>query len=308
MKTKKASNKALKHILCCIILLIAFVITFTKVHAQNETTNVIASDTEDTVPLKPQLNKDLLELKRIEIGVNKVKIYDNPRIIEKNIEYYINKYEKTLTFFADAFGYSIESIKNDLIERNKDVENINETNIATIKDELGNIITYPNTEYGIVEYFYELVNTNRLERTKKLVPYTGNSDYVDKLILYYTNIYTNVDSSIALSIGAAESGYYQVKYMLRMNNVYGGMSSYGLIRHENIELGVLSYIRMLSLKYFGKGLTTIYDIGYVYCPTINEYGYKTASPHWINLVNKAKLKYDNYINEITINDLINNEI
>ena len=272
---------------------------------QNETTNVIASDTESTVPLKPQLNKDLLELKRINIGENKTKLYDNPRIIEKNINYYINENEQTLLFFSETFGFDIESITNDLIERNENNLNIEETNIAALLDDEGNIKTYPNTEYGIVEYFYELVNTNKLERTKNLVPYTGNSDYVEKLVIYFSNIYNNVDPSIALSIGAAESGYYKVKYMLKMNNIYGGMSNYGLIRHDNIELGVLSYVRMLSKNYFGKGLTTISEIGYVYCPTINDYGYKIASPHWINLVNTAKQKYDNYSYNITIEDIIN---
>ena len=43
------------------------------------------------------------------------------------------------------------------------------------------------------------------------------SDYVEKLIMYCTGIYSNVDTSIALSIGAAESGYYKVKYMLKKN-------------------------------------------------------------------------------------------
>ena len=98
--------------MCCIILVILFVITFTKVHAQNETTNVIVSDTESTVPLKPQLNEALLELKRINIGENSNKLYDNPRIIEKNINYYIEQYDKTLLFFAETFGYDIETIKS----------------------------------------------------------------------------------------------------------------------------------------------------------------------------------------------------
>ena len=305
MKKEKASNKALKHIVCCIILVILFVITFTKVHAQNETTNVIVSDTESTVPLKPQLNEALLELKRINIGENAIKLYDNPRIIEKNINYYIEQYDKTLIFFAEAFGYDIETVKSDLIERNKDIENIEQTNIASLIDDEGNIKTYPNTEYGIVEYFYELVNTNKLERNRKIEPYTGSSEYVENLVIYFSKIYDNVDTSIALSIGAAESGYYQVGYMLKMNNVYGGMSNYGLIKHDNIELGILSYIRMLSLSYFGKGLTTISEIGYVYCPTINEYGYKTASPHWINLVSRAKEKYDGYSFDITIDNIVN---
>lgn len=302
MKTEKASNKALKHIVCCIIIIIVFVMTITRVQAKNET-NIIKEETESVVPLRPQLNESLLELKIINIE-NKMVTYDSPRIVEKDINYYISEYKDTLTFFASMFGFDIETIKSDLINRNKD-NIVFDNNLGNIKDLDGNIINYPNVEYGIVEYFYDLLNTNRIERNKKLVPYEGNSDYVEKLIIYYTKIYTNVDTSIALSIGAAESGYYQVKYMLRMNNVYGGMGYKGLIRHENIEVGVLNYIRMLSLNYFGKGLNTIQDIGYIYCPTINDYGQKITSPHWINLVNKAKQKYDNYNYDITISDLIN---
>ena len=302
MKTKKASNKALKHIVCCIIIIVAFVVTFTKVHAQNlvsESTNEV----ESVVPLKPQLNESLLELKRINREEVNTTFYSSHVVLEKDINYYINENLEELTFFANMFGYDIESIKNDIIERNKNTE-YNETNIANLKDVEGNVITYPNTSYGMVEYFYYLTNNSELTRTRNLVPYEGSSDYVEKLIIYYTKIYNNVDTSVALSIGAAESGYYTVKYMLRMNNVYGGMGSNGLIRNDNIELGVLNYIRMLSLNYYGKGLDTIYEIGYVYCPTVNESGYKIASPHWINLVNKAKEKYDTYSYDVTINDLV----
>ena len=85
----------------------------------------------------------------------------------------------------------------------------------------------------------------------------------------------NVDSKLLLSIGAAESGYYKVKYMLRQNNIYGGMSSKGLIKYNNIELGVLTYVRMMSKNYYARGLTNMYSIGKVYCPTY-ENGTKIA--------------------------------
>ena len=303
MKKEKASNKALKHILCCIIILAVFVIAFTKVNAQNEYNEVAVSEADTTVPLKPQLNESLLELKRITIGETNIKLYDNPRIIEKDINYYIKEYEQTLEFFSEMFGYNIEDIKQDIINRNDN--NIEITNLANLKDEYGNTLTYSNPEYGIVEYFYYLINSDNIKRNRKIESYTGNGEYVEKLIMYYTQIYENVDRSIALSIGAAESGYYQVKYMLSVNNVYGGMSYKGLIRNDNIELGTLIYIRMLSMNYFGKGLTTVQQIGYVYCPITNDSGIKTASPHWVNLVNTAKQKYDNYTQNIKIEELMN---
>lgn len=303
METKKARHIALKHILCCLILLLAFVITFTRVDAKNQSNGVSVSETDDTVPLRPLVGKNILKLKTItKKEIKKIK-YDKPRIIEKNIYYYLSTEKETLNFFANAFGYDIEFVKEDLINRsdNKDFE---PTNIGSLKNESGDIIKYNNVQYGIVEYFYDLTKNHSQERTRKIIPYNGNSDYVEKLIMYYTTIYNDVDTSLALSIGAAESGYYEVKYMLNMNNIYGGMGNNGLIRYDNIEIGVLSYIRLLSNNYFKKGLTTPESIGRIYCPTINEYGNKVASPHWINLVNTAKNKYNNYTQNITIKDIV----
>lgn len=305
MKTDEASKKALKHIICCLIILLIFVITITKVDAKNESDSVITTETEDVVPLSPQLDNRLLNLNKFIIGESEIIKYNNPRVIEKNIEYYINEQIDTLTFFANIFGYDIEYVKKDLIKRSENIEIIEPTNIGSIKNKDGVLKKYNNKEYGAVEYFYELVESHPEKRNKKVVAYSGDSDYIEKLIMYYTQIYTNVDTTTALSIGAAESGYYKVKYMLRKNNVYGGMSSNGLIRHENIEIGVLKYIRMLSKNYYGKGLTTLESIGRVYCPVYNEYGNKIASPHWINLVNTAKSKYKNYTGEINIQDILN---
>ena len=307
MKTNVAHNRALKHIVCCLILLLIFVITITKVDAKNESDLTVASDTADVVPLRPQLNDNLLKFQILNIEESSNKLYDTPRIIEKNIEYYIVENENTLVFFANAFGFDIEFVKEDLIKRAETIGEleVEPTNIGSLKNKNNELKTFKNIEYGIVEYFYDLCKSYPEKRSKKVVPYTGGSDYVEKLIMYYTEIYSNVDTSIALSIGAAESGYYKVKYMLKKNNVYGGMSSKGLIRYENIEIGVLKYVRLLSKNYFGKGLTTVNSIGRVYCPVTNEYGQKVASPHWINLVNTARNKYNSYTQDITIEDIIN---
>ena len=307
MKTNVAHNRALKHIVCCLILLLIFVITITKVDAKNESDLTVASDTADVVPLRPQLNDNLLKFQILNIEESNNKLYDTPRIIEKNIGYYIAENENTLVFFANAFGFDIEFVKEDLIKRAETIGEleVEPTNIGSLKNKNNELKTFKNIEYGIVEYFYDLCKSYPEKRSKKVVPYTGGSDYVEKLIMYYTEIYSNVDTSIALSIGAAESGYYKVKYMLKKNNVYGGMSSKGLIRYENIEIGVLKYVRLLSKNYFGKGLTTVNSIGRVYCPVTNEYGQKVASPHWINLVNTARNKYNSYTQDITIEDIIN---
>lgn len=307
MKTNVAHNRALKHIVCCLILLLIFVITITKVDAKNESDLTVTSDTADVVPLRPQLNDNLLELQILNIEESCNKLYNTPRIIEKNIHYYIEENENTLLFFANTFGFDIEFVKEDLIKRAETIGELElePTNIGSLKNKNNELKTYKNIEYGIVEYFYDLSKSYPEKRNKLVVPYTGSSDYIEKLIMYYTQIYSNVDTSIALSIGAAESGYYKVKYMLKQNNIYGGMSNKGLIRYENIEIGVLKYIRLLSKNYFNKGLTTVNSIGRIYCPTTNEYGQTVASPHWINLVNTARNKYNNYTQNITIEDIIN---
>ena len=156
MKTQKASNKALKHIVYCIIIIIAFVITITRVQAKNENT---IQEIESVVPLKPQLDESLLELKIKNIQNDRV-IFDNPRIIEKDINYYISEYNDVIEFFSKAFGYDVQLIKQDLIDRNKDIT-VSENNIGNILDQDGNVIVYPNREISIVEYFYDLLNNTR---------------------------------------------------------------------------------------------------------------------------------------------------
>jgi len=306
MENKKAYNKALKHILCCLILLLIFVITITRVDAKNSIQENNTSLAEEVIPLKPYNQIEFFKIKRHSLIVNEYKKYNKPRIIEKDINFYIKSELNTLTFFAKAFGYDIEFVKEDLIKRAEGIKEIEPTNIGSIKNDNNELKKYSSIEYGIVEYYYELVSSYPEKQSNKVVPYTGDSTYVENLIMYYTNIYTDVDRTLALSIGAAESGYYKVKYMLKMNNVYGGMSSHGLIRYNNIEIGVLKYIRLLSNGYFKKGLKTPESIGRVYCPTYNENGVKIASPHWINLVNTASNKYINYTQNITIDDLKNN--
>ncbi len=114
----------------------------------------------------------------------------------------------------------------------------------------------------------------------------------------------NVDPVVLLGIGAAESGNYKVKYMLNRNNVYGGMKNKKLIKHNNIEQGVLSFVRLMSRNYYGKGLETLEEIGRVYCPVYIK-GVKRASSHWVNLVTNRSEKYKTHTNTITIEDIYN---
>lgn len=300
MENRKAYIKALTHILCCIIILLIFVITTTRVNAMS----CEPKELNGNITLKPLIKESIYKFDSIETNeINNIK-YDSPRVIENNIYIFIDKYIDTIKFFSNMFGFDVEFIKDDLIQRNLNNTVLNENNLGGLKNSNDELMDFPNVEYGISEYFFELSNLYPEKKENKIISYTGDSDYIEKLIIYYTNIYEEVDTTLALSIGAAESGYYKVKYMLQKNNVYGGMGTNGLIVYDNIEIGVLKYIRLLSKSYFKKGLTTKETIGRKYCPQINSNGEKVASAHWINLVTKAENKYSSYTKDITIEDII----
>lgn len=297
---KKVSSLRILNIVVCVLLLVAFVLFLgmkrVKAEALEGNQNMVLPSVKlgETYPslIKVKVNEIKKEKKQI--------VYD--------LDYYIETNKETISFFSKMFDFNLDDIIFDLKNREKENTIFLSTNLGYLKDDNGNLKIYNNLEYGLIEYFYDLIKNNSKLRHSNYEPYNGSADYVEKLVMYFSSIYSNVDMVSLLSIGAAESGYYKVAFMLRYNNVYGGMGSNGLIKHNNIELGVLSFVRMMSRNYYGKGLTTLSSIGSVYCPSY-ENGYKTASSHWINLVNTAKNKYKDYQANITINDLINkNEI
>ena len=293
MEKDLSSLKILNIIICLLLLTVFVVLTRPK--------NVDASTSDDYPSIKLGY-----EFKKLEFITNLNIHEEESNKITYNLDYYLEEKKDTIAFFAKAFGYNYNDVIKDLQTKNDKEEVFLMTNIGFLKNKNNELLNFENFEYGLIEYFYNLNKTKTLKRTNKYIPYSGSASYVENLIMYYSTIYTNVDQTLMLSIGAAESGYYQVKYMLKKNNVYGGMSTKGLIRHDNIELGVLSYIRMMSRNYYAKGLTTKSTIGKVYCPVF-EGGIKRASSHWINLVTTAENKYQNYKNEININDIINKE-
>ena len=286
---KKLSSLKIHNIVVCAIILIVFVI-FGVANARAEEIN----NNDEVLPSNNiQLGNNYRKL----IDENKEKQTTNTKKKEFNI---LNIKEKEIKFFSEIFGYNYEDVLNNLKGINN--ETYNEYNIGNIKNNKDELIKYNSFEYGLIEYFYNLNKEKSLKKTNKYVPYTGDSLYVENLIIYFSSIYDNVDSKLLLGIGAAESGYYKVKYMLRLNNIYGGMSSKGLIKYNNIELGVLTYVRMMSRNYYAKGLTNLYSIGKVYCPTY-ENGSKIASPHWISLINKALIKYELYNYNVELKDI-----
>lgn len=208
----------------------------------------------------------------------------------------------TVEFLAKTFAVNKDYVVNELVNINSKDKYI-ENNIGRILNENGELIDYGSFEKGLIEYLFKLRNINPSVFDEAWVPYQGDSEYVEDLIRYFTKIYDNVDYLTAISIGASESGYYKVTYMLNYNNIFGGMGSNGLIQYKNIEYGVLSFIRLLSYNYYGVGLDTVESIGQVYCPVF-ESGVKIASPHWVNLVYNAMNYYQDSYEELTASELI----
>jgi len=309
METSRAQRISLGHIVACAIILITFVIAmvmYTNVDGLANECSMNGREHSEVVPLLSiEFNNSLLPL----VQQNEVEAGPKQEVIIKKTELdnYITTYLDDIKFLCYTLSIDYKDfIKHlyKLYNDNYETYGFDETNVGYIKDGKGRLKSYINAKYGLVEYIYAYVDKNPKKQNIRRVGYTGSSNYVENLIRYYTSIYTNVDTNIALSIGAAESGYYKVKGMIRAGNVYGGMNSGGLIHYDNIEIGVLSYIRLLSNSYFGKGLNTFSKIGYRYCPTIDNNGNKIVSPNWMNLVNTAKKKYDKQDRKISASDLL----
>ena len=303
METFKTSKMSWKLVACCFVLLVVFVLTvgaYLDERSVNTDTSIAYSEDSEVIPLVNSNYSDISTIQNeVELAGPKEEVVN-----VYSIDSYITTYEEDIELLCKAFGVSKEDIISDLKTINKD-KAFETTNVGQLLDSKGNVKTFKNDLYGLVEYFYSYVKNNPKKVNNKRVAYKGSADYVEKLIIYFSeHIYTDVDTTTALSIGAAESGYYKVKYMLACNNVYGGMGSKGLIKYKNIEFGVLSYVRYLSRNYYSKGNTSLEGIGRIYNPTTDSNGNKIASPHWISLIQTAKKKYSKYDFNLSIEDLV----
>ncbi len=206
---------------------------------------------------------------------------------EELVTIYINDNLDTINFFADVFKIDKDTLVNQL---KKDYQSID-------------LMNTDNLEYTLIEYLLALEDNNKELFDKTLDPCNDSKEYMIALIKYFSNIYINVDFSIAAAIAQVESGY-TVQSMLNKNNIFGGMSRGSLIKYKNIEYGILSYIKLLSEGYFGKGLTTVEAIGRIYNPTFNENGIKIAKPSWVSKVNNALDNYRNTDINVSIADVL----
>ena len=209
--------------------------------------------------------------------------------LEEDVVSFINENNDLFNFYSNMFGISISDLKESIINDNID----NKLN----RNDIGNTNTnYDNLDLNLIDYLFNLRKTNNKLFQQEYVSSTEYSkDYIYGLINYFSKVYSNVDYDVLASIAYIESGNLNSKYMRNCNNIYGGMSSKGLIKYNNIELGVLSYVKMMSKYYYGKGLNTVELIAKKY---------NAGSISWIGKVNKYKSVFNNE-DTINLNDLIN---
>jgi len=311
METNKTSRLRVGNVIACTLMLLVFVfvmIMYTSADGGSIQKNSCSLEQSEVIPLLSKDFKDsllamLVDQNEVEAGPKEEVVF----LKRTEMDDYITTYLDDIKFLSYALSVDYEDIIDGLYEeydKNHEQYGFDENNVGYILNADGTLNSYSNAKYGLVEYIYSYIDKYPKKKTTRRVAYTGKVDYVENLIRYYSSIYTNVDTNLALSIGAAESGYYKVKYMLKAGNVYGGMKGGKLIHYDNIEIGVLSYVRLLSKSYFGKGLKTVQSIGYKYNPIIDENGNKVASPHWVGLVNSAMVHYKKLNNGITASDLL----
>ena len=110
METNKASRVSWKHIVCCLILLVIFVLTIgVHINAEGNADAVVADNSSDTVPLRTNLNgvvrynTDAVK-NEVELAGPKEEVTVNVR----EVDYYITTYADELEFFAKTFGVNYE--------------------------------------------------------------------------------------------------------------------------------------------------------------------------------------------------------
>ena len=310
MKFKMASLVNWKQVLIAMVLLTIFTVTIgTHIYAEGLKYDSSSNDSLlGDVPLTLTVGgTDIYNLEYL--SSETVGPEEEVTVDVNYLSMFLSEYASDITLLSKAFGLNEEAVIKSLeklYDENPDEFEI--TNVGYLRDKEGKLKVYDTVQYGLYTYLQNYADEHPEYVSKKTIQYTGNAEYVENLIIYYTkNIFTNVDTDLALSIGAAESGYYTAKYMLRCNNIYGGMGSHGLIKYRSIEQGVYRYIRYLSNNYISKGLTTLPSIGRVYCPTTDASGNRVASPHWIQLVTRALNHYDGTNYNITAEDVLNSK-
>ncbi|HIU11590.1 MAG TPA: glucosaminidase domain-containing protein [Candidatus Onthocola stercorigallinarum] len=221
------------------------------------------------------INRDEMIVHSISYNVD-AEVPETSRILseEEILNIFLTNNTDIIKFMSDIFQVDHEVLLNKLRE---DYQSIN-------------LLDTDDLDRTLLDYLIALEDSNPEMFSNTLNTSDPSKEYMVALIKYFCDYYGNVDFSIAAAIAEIESGY-SAKSMLNKNNIFGGMSSGGLIKYKNIEYGIYSYIKLLSEGYFGKGLTTVEAIGRVYNPTYNEAGVKIAKPSWVANVSNAMSDY-----------------
>ena len=210
--------------------------------------------------------------------------------INNDLDTFIEENKTTFEFYSNTFSITIDNLKAAIIKAN-DGKTLN-------KQDIGNTNTiYDSLDKNLIDYLFKLKKENsKLFKQKYSNGNNYSKQYVYGLLNYYSNIYTNVDYTTLASIAYIESGNLNSNYMMSCNNIFGGMSSSGLIKYQNIEYGVLAYVKLMSENYYKKGLNTIDKIARVYNPN---------SETWVTNVKNTTKKFNNYEKIINLNTLMN---
>ncbi len=233
------------------------------------------------------INRDEMIVHSISYNVD-AEVPETSRILseEEILNIFLTTNNDTIKFMSDMFQIDYDVLVNKLKENYQEIGLLNTEDIDKV----------------LLDYLINLEDSEEELFDRTLNVSNPSKEYMVALIKYFCDYYGNVDFSIAAAIAQIESGY-SAKSMLNKNNIFGGMSSGGLIRYKNIEYGIYSYIKLLSEGYFGKGLTTVESIGRVYNPMYNENGVKIAKPSWVANVTNAMSDYV-AMDSVEIEDLL----
>lgn len=112
--------------------------------------------------------------------------------------------------------------------------------------------------------------------------------------IYNTSIENGLDENqakILISISKHETGNWTSKAFKNKNNFGGVMCSTGLRNYPSYDEGLAHFVQLLKNRYFDKGLTTIEQIGHVYCPVGASNDPTGVNQYWIPNVTKYFNEY-----------------
>lgn len=209
--------------------------------------------------------------------------------IENDLNEYITNNQELFDFYCNTFEIDLATLKNIII-------NNNSTNKLNYLDIFNEKKDYSSLDANLLFYLSDLEKKEpKLFKNKYESGTKYSKEYIYNLINYFSNLYGNVDFQTLAGITYIETGNLNSKTMLKANNIYGGMSNSGLIKYKNINYGIYSYVKMMSIKYYGKGLTSLESIGSKYNPITLSNGKKIANPTWLSNIKSILYKFDNNV-------------